>query len=132
MSTTQLEFPSFYHIPPFYTFVALSHLIVYFLFSYIRRQKVASTRSKQIDLWQDFILKYCKAKNIQRLDINKVAETELFYNRKIESFFYLPLSSLTLTFPFLQLGKVPVPFIREILDGLVANGMFSSFSLSLL
>ncbi|KAH7825515.1 Vacuolar protein sorting 25A (Vps25A) [Monocercomonoides exilis] len=79
-------FPTFYHLPPFFTL-----------------QKVVSVRTKQIDSWQDLILKYCKHFGLQRLDLNEIESMELFNNRKIQR-------------------KLSISTVRIIIDSLVEKG----------
>ncbi|KAK2952055.1 putative Vacuolar protein-sorting-associated protein 25 [Blattamonas nauphoetae] len=80
------EYPSFYHLPPFYTL-----------------QEVIATKQKQIGLWQEFTIRYCKANKIQRISVNDCDKIPIFHNDTIQR-------------------KLSPIFIREILDSLAKIG----------
>ncbi|KAK6531330.1 hypothetical protein TWF281_008141 [Arthrobotrys megalospora] len=78
-------YPEFYTFPPFYT-----------------RQPNAASWSSQLSQWRSFILGYCRAHKLWRLNLVDAIETDLFYNKSINR-------------------KLPLPTIREVVDDLVKS-----------
>ncbi|KAF3905421.1 hypothetical protein ABW20_dc0100799 [Dactylellina cionopaga] len=76
-------YPEFYTFPPFYS-----------------RQKNATLWSSQLSQWRSFILGYCRAHKVWRLNLVDAMGTELFHCKSINR-------------------KLPLPTIREIVDDLV-------------
>ncbi|KAL0205334.1 hypothetical protein P9112_000641 [Eukaryota sp. TZLM1-RC] len=60
------EFPSFYNFPPFFTL-----------------QPIRDSLTKQLNLWSQFILDYCKHHTLFTLNISQSSDTELFHNTSI-------------------------------------------------
>lgn len=91
----KFEFPPYYNLPPFFTFVHLPHFLFKepFFFCHFfclveshtqhRVQPVLDTRQKQSQLWGDLILKYCQFHKIYELNIQDALNTPLFYNEAI-------------------------------------------------
>ncbi|KAF3939508.1 hypothetical protein ABW19_dt0207786 [Dactylella cylindrospora] len=78
-------YPDFYNFPPFYT-----------------RQPNANSWSSQLSQWRSFILSYCRARKLWRLNLVDAMDTDLFHNKSINR-------------------KLPLPVIREITDSLVST-----------
>ncbi|EPS45615.1 hypothetical protein H072_395 [Dactylellina haptotyla CBS 200.50] len=76
-------YPEFYGFPPFYT-----------------RQPNTLSWSSQLSQWRSFILGYCRAHKLWRLNLVDAMDTELFFNKSINR-------------------KLPLPTIREVVDDLV-------------
>ncbi|EGG17860.1 vacuolar protein sorting 25 [Cavenderia fasciculata] len=62
------QFPSYYSREPFFTI-----------------QPVLNTRKKQLEMWIDLVLSYCRYNKVYEIDINEYIKKDhkLFYNEKI-------------------------------------------------
>jgi ESCRT-II complex subunit VPS25 len=83
---SDFQYPPFYSFPPFFTV-----------------QPVLDTKQKQIRLWSQFVLSYCKHHRIEILDVKSALVSPLFANEAIHR--ALPLSGAL-----------------EVLDALAATG----------
>ncbi|CAK0782296.1 hypothetical protein CVIRNUC_005622 [Coccomyxa viridis] len=64
---TDFDFPFFFSYPPYFTL-----------------QPVKETREKQVELWTELILRYCRQSRTFVLSSDTSDDSPLFYNRKIE------------------------------------------------
>ncbi|CAL5228624.1 g11789 [Coccomyxa viridis] len=64
---TDFDFPFFFNYPPYFTL-----------------QPVKETREKQVELWTELILRYCRQQRAYILSTSTADDNPLFYNRKIE------------------------------------------------
>ncbi|KAK9901291.1 hypothetical protein WJX75_004402 [Coccomyxa subellipsoidea] len=64
---TDFAFPFFFNYPPYFTL-----------------QPVKETRQRQIDLWSDLILRYCRHNKEYTLSSDPADDSPLFYNKRIE------------------------------------------------
>lgn len=80
----EFAWPSFYELPPFFTYVHLYFAHFPLSDPVLRLQPVEATRKKQTQIWCELILNFCRHHNIFELDVND-SKTPLFYNEKIKS-----------------------------------------------
>ncbi|KAA8495044.1 Vacuolar protein-sorting-associated protein 25 [Porphyridium purpureum] len=66
MATSAFHFPAFHAFPPSYT-----------------RQPVRATREKQVSLWCDLMLAFCKHRGDFWVDMAEITQSELFVNAAI-------------------------------------------------
>ncbi|KAJ6259149.1 Vacuolar protein-sorting-associated protein [Drechslerella dactyloides] len=78
-------YPEFYSFPPFFT-----------------RQPNAASWSSQLVQWRAFILAYCRAHKLWRLNLLDALDSPLFHNKAINR-------------------KLPLPVVREIITDLTAT-----------
>ncbi|EIE20062.1 subunit of ESCRT-II complex [Coccomyxa subellipsoidea C-169] len=64
---TEFEFPFFFNYPPYFTL-----------------QPVKETRQKQIELWAELILRYCRHNKVYVLSTDTADDSPLFFNKRIE------------------------------------------------
>jgi ESCRT-II complex subunit VPS25 len=62
----KFEWPEFYSFPPFFTL-----------------QPVEETRKKQLDMWVDLVVRWCKVVGLSEIHVSSADKLELFSNKAI-------------------------------------------------
>lgn len=101
------RYPPFYSYPPSFTL-----------------QPVKATREKQLKLWCDLVLSYCKHYRIFKLTITDSANSPLFVNASIE---YVILTDSYISSPQISVllansRKLSLPTIEKVFSRLVSMG----------
>ena len=99
------KLPQFFNYPPYFTYISLSSVQVSFFspsednlksVSFVYSlQPVRDTREKQIQLWKELILDFCKSQKVFLIGVEE--DFPLFSNSAIDRMFPL----LPLFFPYL-------------------------------
>lgn len=63
-------------------------MLLNFQFLIFRKQGTIESVQKQIELWRNLVLQYCNFYNLSKFTIKQVENSNLFYNKKIESMFF--------------------------------------------
>ncbi|KAM3514834.1 hypothetical protein MY11210_001558 [Beauveria gryllotalpidicola] len=85
-AAADFKFPQEYYFPAFFT-----------------RQTNLTTHHAQLRTWAALVLSYARRHRLFRLRLSEAAESDLFYNRRLER-------------------RLQLPDIRELVDAMVSNG----------